>query len=110
AIVGAALDEGSAIGAVLARRIELAALALARGAVALNVAQMGGGFPVPAGVLDVAGFDADAPRTGRAVTPTARSGAGAHEGRAASPFQARPAARPRALAALGNALRSGPLR
>src|SRR5690606_1211604 len=97
AILRAALDEGSTAVAVLAGRIELAALALARGAVALDVAQMGGGFAVLARALDVAGFDDDAPHAGRAVTPAARQGACSHEGRAASPFQARPAARPRRL-------------
>ena len=101
AILLAALKECSAIGAVLGRRIELPALAVARCAVALDVAQMGGRPSVPARLLDVAGLDDDAAHSGRAVTPAARQGASAHEGRAASAPDARSSSRARALAALG---------
>jgi hypothetical protein len=60
AIILAALKEGIAIGAILGRRIELATLAIARGAVALDVAQMGSPFAILPRALDVAGFDDDA--------------------------------------------------
>src|SRR3546814_1338356 len=46
AIVLAAIKEGLRLGAVLGRRIELPTLAIARRAVALDVAQRGGGFTV----------------------------------------------------------------
>jgi len=100
AIIRAALDKGRTVGAILGRRIELAAFAVARGAVALDVAQMGGGPSILARALNVAGPDYDAALTGRVVPPAARQGTGANEGRAASALQAR-RARPRRLAALG---------
>ncbi|QFQ86645.1 hypothetical protein F8A10_03855 [Paracoccus kondratievae] len=99
-ILLAALDESIAIGAVLGRRIELTALAIARRAVTLDIAQMGGRSAVPAGVLDVAGFHDDAAHSRRAVTPAARQGAGANEGCAATAPDARPLGRTRTLAAL----------
>ena len=46
AIVLAAIEEGIAVGPVLRRRIEPTALAIARGAVALNITQMSGGASV----------------------------------------------------------------
>src|SRR5712675_1041923 len=52
AIVLAAIEEGNAVGPVLRRRIQPAALAIARGAVALNITQMSGGAPVLAGATD----------------------------------------------------------
>src|SRR3546814_7818456 len=51
AIVLAAIKEGLRLGAVLGRRIELPTLAIARRAVALDVAQMGGGFTVLSGQI-----------------------------------------------------------
>src|SRR5712691_10680547 len=52
AVVLAAIEEGVAVGPVLRRRIEPAALAIARGAVALNITQMSGGAAVLAGGTD----------------------------------------------------------
>ena len=101
AIVLAAIEEGVAIGAVLVGGIELAALAIARGSVALDIAQMGRRLAVLSCLLDVAGFHDDTAHSRRAVLPSTRQGARADEGRAASTLQARPAARPRCLAALG---------
>ena len=98
--------EGRTIGAILGGGIELAALAVARGAVALDIAEMRGGFPVLARALNVAGFDDDATLAGRAGLPATRQGAGAHEGRAAPALEAR-RAHPRCLAALGRRRRSG---
>src|SRR6516225_7708866 len=46
AIVPATIKESIAVGPVLRRRIEPAALAIARGAVALNITQMSGGTSV----------------------------------------------------------------
>lgn len=43
-VVLAAIEEGIAIGAIFRRRVELAAFAIARRAVSLDVAQMGGGL------------------------------------------------------------------
>src|SRR5690606_34743699 len=92
-IIRAALDEGVTISAVLGGGIELAALATARRAVTLDVAQMGGRSAVPAGILDIAGLDDDATHSRRAVTPAARQGAGASEGRATTTPDARPLGR-----------------
>ncbi len=52
AVVLAAIEEGVAMGAVLRRRIEPAALAIARGAVALNITEMSGGTAVLSGAAD----------------------------------------------------------
>ncbi len=82
AIVLAAIKEGISIGAVLRGGIELATFAIARGAVALDVAQMGGPFAALPRALDVPGFDDDAAHSGCAVTPPARQGSGADIGRA----------------------------
>src|SRR5229473_4913523 len=49
AIILAAIEEGIAVGPVLRRRIQPAALAIARGAVALNITEMSGGAAVLAG-------------------------------------------------------------
>jgi hypothetical protein len=46
AVVLAAIEEGVAVGPILRRRIQPAALAIARGAVALNITQMSGGSSV----------------------------------------------------------------
>ena len=46
AIVLATIEEGIAVGPVLRRRIKPPALAIARGAVALNITQMSGGASV----------------------------------------------------------------
>ena len=46
AVVLAAIEEGIAVGPVLRRRIEPAALAIARGAVALNITEMSSGSSV----------------------------------------------------------------
>src|SRR6266702_6245946 len=52
AIILAAIEEGVAVGPVLRRRIQPAALAIARGAVALNITQMSGGSSVLPGGTD----------------------------------------------------------
>ena len=52
AVVLAAIEEGIAVGPVLRRGIQPAALAIARGAVALNITQMSGGSPVLPGGTD----------------------------------------------------------
>src|SRR5467141_656481 len=84
AVVLAAIEEGVAVGPVLRRRIQPAALAIARGAVALNITQMSGGAAVLAGGTDGARFDDDAPGARLAVAPSAfAQGAGANEGSAA---------------------------
>src|SRR5216683_6789170 len=83
AVVLAAIEEGVAVGPVLRRRIQPAALAIARGAVALNITQMSGGAAVLAGGTDGARFDDDAPRARLTVAPSASAqGAAANEGSA----------------------------
>src|SRR5216683_2198547 len=52
AIVLAAIEEGIAVGPVLRRRIQPAALTIARGAVALNITEMSGGSSVLPGGTD----------------------------------------------------------
>src|SRR5712692_4552070 len=52
AIVLAAIEEGIAVGPVLRRRIQPAALAIARGTVALNITEMSGGSSVLPGGTD----------------------------------------------------------
>src|SRR5712691_4276537 len=52
AIVLAAIEEGIAVGPVLRRRIKPPTLAIARGAVALNITEMSGGAAVLAGGTD----------------------------------------------------------
>src|SRR6266849_6963760 len=52
AIVLATIEEGIAVGPILRRRIQPAALAIARGAVALNVTQMSGGAAILSGAAD----------------------------------------------------------
>src|SRR6266700_1657458 len=71
AIVLAPIEEGIAVGPVLRRRIQPAALAIARGAVALNITQMSGGAAVLAGGTDGARFDDDAPGARLTVAPSA---------------------------------------
>ncbi|GGE03135.1 hypothetical protein GCM10011345_05720 [Gemmobacter megaterium] len=105
AIVLAAIKEGISIGAVLRGGIELATFAIARGAVALDVAQMGGPFAALPRALDVPGFDDDAAHSGCAVTPPARQGSGADIGRATATLDARTFARPRCLPALSGRTR-----
>src|SRR3546814_20345918 len=76
AIVLAAIKEGLRLGAVLGRRIELPTLAIARRAVALDVAQMGGGFTVLSGLLELAGFHDYSAHPPPLWLPPARKGAG----------------------------------
>ena len=83
----------------------LAALAVARGAVALDVAQMGSPFAILPRALEVPGFDDDASRSGRAVTPAARQGSGEDKGRATTTLDARTFACPRRLPALSGRTR-----
>src|SRR5216683_6530006 len=84
AVVLSAIEEGVAVGPVLRRRIQPAALAIARGAVALNITQMSGGAAVLAGGTDGARFDDDAPGARLAVAPSAfAQGAAVDEGSAA---------------------------
>src|SRR6516164_2277565 len=84
AIVLAAIEKGIAVGPVLRRRIEPTTLAIARGAVALNITQMSGGAPVLSGSTDGARLDHDAPDARLTVAPSAfAQGAAADEGRAA---------------------------
>src|SRR6266581_781809 len=84
AVVLAAIEEGIAVGPVLRRRIQPAALAIARGAVALNITQMSGGASVLPGGTDGARFDDDAPGARLTVAPSAfAQGAAANEGSAA---------------------------
>src|SRR6266852_3230483 len=84
AIVLAAIEEGIAVGPVLRRRIKPPALAIARGAVALNITEMSGGAAVLAGGTDGARFDDDAPGARLAVAPSAfAQGAAVDEGSAA---------------------------
>src|SRR6266852_5873613 len=52
AVVLAAIEEGVAVGPVLRRRIQPTALAIARGAVALNITEMSGGSSVLPGGTD----------------------------------------------------------
>src|SRR5882757_8375896 len=81
AIVLAAIEEGIAVGPVLRRRIQPAALAIARGAVALNITQMSGSAAVLAGGAYRARFDHDAPGARLTVAPSAfTQGATANEG------------------------------
>src|SRR5712692_1376520 len=99
AIVLAAIEEGIAVGPVLRRRIEPAAFAIARGAVALDITQMSGGASVLPGSTNGARFDHDAPGARLTVAPSAfAQGAGANEGSAAptshADLAARSAARP----------------
>src|SRR5216683_1631615 len=99
AIVLATIEEGIAVGPVLRRRIQPAALAIARGAVALNITQMSGGSSVLPGGTNGARFDHDAPGARLTVAPSAfAQGAGANEGSAAptshADLAARSAARP----------------
>src|SRR6266581_704013 len=103
AIVLAAIEEGIAVGPVLRRRIQPAALAIARGAVALNITQMSGGAAVLAGGTNGARFDHDAPGARLAVAPSAfAQGAATNEGSAAPTSHADLAAR----SAAGPATRS----
>src|SRR5216683_1278830 len=84
AIVLATIEEGIAVGPVLRRRIQPAALAIARGAVALNITQMSGSAAVLPGGTNGARFDHDAPGARLTVAPSAfAQGAGANEGSAA---------------------------
>src|SRR6516165_4390558 len=84
AIVLAAVEKGIAVGPVLRRRIEPTTLAIARGAVALNITQMSGGSSVLSGSTDGARLDHDAPGARLTVAPSAfAQGAAADEGRAA---------------------------
>src|SRR5216684_5211367 len=114
AVVLAAIEEGIAVGPVLRRGIQPAALAIARGAVALNITQMSGGAAVLAGGTDGARFDDDAPRARLTVAPSASAqGAAANEGSASPAPHApagaglgtRPAARPATLSIRGCARR-----
>jgi hypothetical protein len=52
AVVLTAIEEGIAVGPVLRRRIQPAALTIARGAVALNITQVSGGSAVLPGGTD----------------------------------------------------------
>src|SRR5229473_1680664 len=52
AVVLAAIEEGIAVGPILRRRIQPAALTIARGAVALNITEMSGGASVLPGGTD----------------------------------------------------------
>ncbi|EQB00574.1 hypothetical protein L286_17470 [Sphingobium sp. HDIP04] len=105
AIILAAIKKGISISAIVGRRIELATFAIARGAVALDVAQMGSPFAILPRALDVPGFDDDAARTGRTVPPPARQGSGADKGRATATLDARTFASPRYLPTLSGRTR-----
>src|SRR5216684_1774824 len=84
AVVLAAIEEGVAVGPVLRRGIQPAALTIARGAVALNITQMSGGASVLPGGTDGARFDDDAPGARLTVAPSAfAQGAAVNEGSAA---------------------------
>src|SRR5690606_3739635 len=88
AVVLAAIKEGVAIGAVLGCRIEPAALAVARRAVALDIAQMcAGASALPCGP-DAALLDDHAAAAGLAIMPLAGDVAGAHEARAPAALHA----------------------
>lgn len=105
AIILAAIKEGISIGAIVGLRIELATFAIARGAVALDVAQMGSPFAVLPRALDITGFDDGAAHAGRTVPPPARQGSGADKGRATATLDARTCASQRCLPALSGRTR-----
>ncbi|WP_242443349.1 hypothetical protein [Sphingobium sp. LB126] len=105
AIILAAIKEGISISAVLGRRIELATLAITRCSVALDVAQMGSPFAIPPRALNVSGFDDDATRASRTVTPAARQGSDADKGRTTTTLDARTFAGPRCLPTLSGRTR-----
>src|SRR6267142_24514 len=114
AIVLATIEEGIAVGPILRRRIQPAALAIARGAVALNITQMSGSAAVLPGGTNGARFDHDAPGARLTVAPSAfTQGAAANEGSAAptshaalhADLAARSAARPATLSIRGCARR-----
>ena len=88
AISGSGPATVAAIGAILMRRIELAPLAVARGAVALDVAQMGLRLASLSGVENVALLDDDAPCSRLTMIPAAAEIAGADEDRPASALHA----------------------
>ncbi|MAN88743.1 MAG: hypothetical protein CL555_18655 [Algoriphagus sp.] len=88
AVILAAFQEGVAIRAVLGARIKLAALAVARGAVALDIAQMGVRLPALSRVKDVALLNHDATRARLPMMPAAAEIAGADEDRAAPALHA----------------------
>jgi hypothetical protein len=96
AIVPAAIEKGVTIGTILGRRIEPAALAIARGAIALDAAQMSSGLAAFASGANGARLDDDAAATGLAMAPAVRQVARADEGRAAPALYA-PAGRDRAV-------------
>ncbi|MCC8234753.1 hypothetical protein [Pinisolibacter aquiterrae] len=80
AIVLATREEGITVGAILARRIELAALAIPRGAVALDVAQMRRRATALPCRPDEARLDHHPARTGLPMAPTATEITGTDEG------------------------------
>jgi hypothetical protein len=96
AIVPAAIEKGVTIGTILGRRIEPAALAIARGAIALDVAQMSSGLAAFVSGANGARLDDEAAATGLAMAPAVRQVARADEGRAAPALYA-PAGRDRAV-------------
>ena len=61
---------------------------------------MGSPFAILSRALDITGFDDDAARSGRTVTPAARQGSGADKGRTTTTLDARTFASPRRLPAL----------
>src|SRR5713101_4223886 len=85
AVVLAAIEEGIAVGPVLRRRIQPAALAIARGAVALDITQMSGSAAVLPGSTNGARFDHDAPGARLAVAPSAFAQGAATNERSAAP-------------------------
>ncbi|WP_233141320.1 hypothetical protein [Haematobacter missouriensis] len=89
AIILAAIKEGISIGTIVGGGIKLTTLAITRCSVALDVAQMGSTFAILPRALNVSGFDDDATRASRTVTPAARQGSGADKGRTTTTLDAR---------------------
>src|SRR5690606_17502536 len=88
AVILTTIKEGVAIGAVFMRRIELAAFAVARGSVTLDIAQMRAGTAaLPCGP-DAALLDDHAAAARLAMMPVAGYVPGAHEARAPAALHA----------------------
>ncbi|GAA0610968.1 hypothetical protein GCM10008943_28190 [Paenochrobactrum glaciei] len=104
-IILAAVKESSVIGAILGGRIKLAALAIARSSITLDIAQMGSPFAILPRALDITSFDDNATHPSSTVPPTARQGSGVDKGRPTATLDARAFDSPRRLPALSGRTR-----
>nr|WP_231875047.1 hypothetical protein [Gluconobacter thailandicus] len=84
AVVAPTIEKRITIGTVFRPRIEPSPLAIAGGAVALDVAEMGSGLAVSTCCTNGARFDDDATATRSAMAPAVRKIAGTYERRAPS--------------------------